>query len=121
MFQIKEIKQDKVKKIAVYVRSSKDLHNVSCQAQERQIKGIIKDKGDQVFRVFTDKAKSSTRDIRPAYEEMILLATSKKLKPLKGEMRICGLNETVNEVFEISGFTMIFNVLKTAEEAMAGF
>ena len=51
----------------------------------------------------------------------ILLATSKKLKPLKGEMRICGLNETVNEVFEISGFTMIFNVLKTPEEAKAGF
>ena len=51
----------------------------------------------------------------------ILVATSKKLKPLKGEMRICGLNETVNEVFEISGFTMIFNVLKTIEEAKTGF
>ena len=51
----------------------------------------------------------------------ILWATSKKLKPLKGEMRICGLNETVNEVFEISGFTMIFNVLKTIEEAKTGF
>ena len=51
----------------------------------------------------------------------ILLATSKKLKPLKGEMRICGLNETVNEVFEISGFTMIFKVFKTEEEARTGF
>ena len=51
----------------------------------------------------------------------ILLATSKKLKPLKGEMRICCLNETVSEVFEISGFTMIFNVLKTIEEAKTGF
>ncbi len=51
----------------------------------------------------------------------ILLATSKKLKPLKGEMRICGLNETVNEVFEISGFTMIFNVFKSAEEAKVEF
>lgn len=51
----------------------------------------------------------------------VLLSTTKKLKPLKGEMRICGLNETVNEIFEISGFTMIFNVLKTAEEAMSGF
>ena len=51
----------------------------------------------------------------------ILLATSKKIKVLKGEMRICGLNETVNEVFEISGFTMIFKVLKTIEEAKADF
>ena len=78
MFQMKVIKQAKVKKIAVYVRSSKDLHDVSCKAQERQIKGLIKDKGDQVFRVFTDEAKSSTRDIRPAFEEMISLATSKE-------------------------------------------
>lgn len=51
----------------------------------------------------------------------ILLATSKKLKPIKGEMRICGLNETVNEVFEISGFTMIFKVFKNADEAKEGF
>ena len=51
----------------------------------------------------------------------ILLSTSKKLKPLRGEMRICGLNETVNEVFEISGFTMIFKIFKTIEEAKASF
>jgi anti-sigma B factor antagonist len=51
----------------------------------------------------------------------ILLSTSKKLKPIGGEMRISGLNETVNEVFEISGFTMIFNVFKTLEEAKTNF
>jgi len=51
----------------------------------------------------------------------ILLSTSKKLKPLKGEMRICGLNETVNEVFEISGFTMIFKIFKTLNEASTNF
>ena len=51
----------------------------------------------------------------------ILLSTSKKLKSLRGEMRICGLNETVNEVFEISGFTMIFKIFKTLEEAKANF
>ena len=51
----------------------------------------------------------------------ILLALSKEIKALKGEMRICGLNETVKEVFEISGFTMILKVLKTIEEAKADF
>ena len=51
----------------------------------------------------------------------ILLATSKKLKPLKGEMKICGLNETVKEVFEISGFTMIFKVFSDLEEARKDF
>lgn len=51
----------------------------------------------------------------------VFLATSKKLKPLKGQMRVCGLNEIVNEIFEISGFTLIINVFKTIEEAKAGF
>ena len=65
-------------KIAIYVRSSKDLHNVSCEAQERQIREFVKAKGHQVYRVFTDKRKSSTQDVRPAFEEMIFLATSKE-------------------------------------------
>jgi anti-sigma B factor antagonist len=51
----------------------------------------------------------------------ILLSTSKKLKSSGREMRICGLNEIVNEVFEISGFTMIFKIFKTEEEAIASF
>ena len=51
----------------------------------------------------------------------ILLSTSKKLKSIGGQMRISGLNETVNEVFEISGFTMIFNVFKTLDEAKTNF
>lgn len=50
----------------------------------------------------------------------ILLSASKRLKLLRGVMKICGLNETVNEVFEISGFTMIFTVVKTLEEAKTG-
>ena len=50
----------------------------------------------------------------------ILLVTSKKLKSQKGEMRICGLNETVKEVFEISGFTMIFNVFDAIDDAKTG-
>ena len=54
MLIIEEIKQDKVKRIAVYVRSSKDLHNVSCDAQERQIKEFVKAEGHQVFRIFTE-------------------------------------------------------------------
>ncbi len=38
-----------------------------------------------------------------------------------GSLRICGLNETVNEIFEISGFSVILNVFGTEEEAMQGF
>lgn len=66
-----------MKKVAIYVRSSKDLHDVSCKAQEEQVRKVVKANGDEVYRVFTDKALSSTQDVRPEFEEMIGLAMSK--------------------------------------------
>ncbi len=66
-----------MKEAAIYVRSSKDLHNVSCEAQEKQLRTEVKRNGEKVYRVFCDKALSSTRDVRPEFDEMIALATSK--------------------------------------------
>ena len=51
----------------------------------------------------------------------ILLATAKKLKPLSGELRICNLNATVQEVFDISGFSSILTVAATEEDALGTF
>ncbi|MBW8056006.1 MAG: STAS domain-containing protein [Nitrospira sp.] len=51
----------------------------------------------------------------------ILLAAAKQLKSNSGELRICGLNEVVQEVFDISGFTTILTVTKTEPEALEGF
>lgn len=67
-----------MKNVAIYVRSSKDLHNVSCEAQEEQIRQVVKEKGEEVYRVFCDKALSSTRDIRPEFDEMLSLAMTKQ-------------------------------------------
>ena len=47
----------------------------------------------------------------------VLLATMKRIKPLNGAMSVCGLNETVKEVFEISGFTMLIKLFNTLDEA----
>ena len=49
----------------------------------------------------------------------ILLATAKRLGG-GGVLRICGLNETVTEVFEISGFSAIFNVFASENDALSG-
>jgi anti-anti-sigma factor len=51
----------------------------------------------------------------------ILLATAKRLTGSGGDLRICGLNEAVNEVFEISGFSTILDVFSSQEEALQGF
>ena len=66
-----------MKQVVIYVRSSKDLKDVSCKAQERQIRNVVKQNNEEVYRVFCDKALSSTRDVRPEFDEMIGLGTSK--------------------------------------------
>ena len=51
----------------------------------------------------------------------VLLATAKKLKGMGGQLRMFGLNDTVQEVFEISGFSTMFSVFATEAEALEGF
>ena len=51
----------------------------------------------------------------------VLLATAKRLKSEGGTLRICGLNESVAEVFEMSGFDTILNVFGSRDEALSGF
>jgi anti-anti-sigma factor len=51
----------------------------------------------------------------------ILLATAQELKEVGGELRVCNLNETVQEVFDISGFNTLLMVFDNEAKAMAGF
>jgi anti-sigma B factor antagonist len=51
----------------------------------------------------------------------ILLATAKRLQSGGGELRVCGLSELVQEVFDISGFDSILPVSKSEAEALDGF
>ena len=51
----------------------------------------------------------------------VILATTKNTKSKGGACHICSLNKIVQEVFDISGFSMIFSVHKTEEEAVDAF
>ena len=51
----------------------------------------------------------------------VLLATAKKLKISQGRMVVCNLNETVQEVFDISGFSSILNTVPDEDQALASF
>jgi anti-anti-sigma factor len=51
----------------------------------------------------------------------ILLAAAKRLQSGGGELRVCGLSELVQEVFDISGFDSILPVSKDEAEALNGF
>jgi anti-anti-sigma factor len=49
----------------------------------------------------------------------VLLATAKRLRP-RGSLRLFGLNPTVRDVFEMSGFSMILAVFEDEATALAG-
>lgn len=51
----------------------------------------------------------------------VVLSTGKQLAKINGQMAICGLNPTVKEVFDMAGFSAMFDVYETEEEALKNF
>lgn len=51
----------------------------------------------------------------------VLLLTAKQLRAKGGELRICGLNDAVQEVFEISGFNTLLPVFGSTADAVREF
>jgi anti-anti-sigma factor len=49
----------------------------------------------------------------------VLLATAKKLRP-DGSLRLYGLNDSVREVFDVSGFSTIIPIFDDQAAALAG-
>ena len=49
----------------------------------------------------------------------VMLATAKKLKP-NGDLRLYGLNPSVREVFDVSGFSTIIPIFDDQAGALAG-
>lgn len=88
--------------------------NTSVGAQDH-INGLIDDGAAKLVVDFEKVDFVSSAGLR------VLLATAKKLGGVGGSLRICGLNEAVNEVFEISGFSTILEVFPTRDDAMQGF
>jgi len=86
--------------------------NTSPQAQAA-IDGILAGGGRKLVVDFTALDYISSAGLR------VLLGTAKKLSA-GGALRLFGLNETVREVFEISGFSTILTVVRTEADALKG-
>jgi len=48
----------------------------------------------------------------------VLLVVAKRIQQNNGKVVLCALSENVKEVFEISGFSSIFRIFPTNEEAV---
>ena len=77
---------------------------------------------EKVFNeIFPDKPSKVLVDCRQlAYISSaglrVLLAAAKKFKP--SEISLSGLSQNVKQVFELSGFTSIFTIYSSREEAL---
>ena len=59
------------KTAALYLRSSKDRHDVSIDAQQRELRAFATQLGSSIVEEFIDKVESAKTDNRPAFQEMI--------------------------------------------------
>ena len=48
----------------------------------------------------------------------VILLVAKRLEPLQGKVKLAGLNTTLKDVFEISGFSKLFVIVPNVEDAL---
>jgi anti-sigma B factor antagonist len=94
------------------VRLEGDLDTNSSTGAQKTIEEIIDGGVSNMLVNLKDVGFVSSAGLR------ILLAAAKKINGLNGKLRISDLNETVQEVFEISGFITILKVFPTEEVAL---
>jgi len=51
----------------------------------------------------------------------VLVSLSKKIRELGGELRLAGLNEDLQTLFELTKLDTLFSITRTPEEALAAF
>jgi len=69
-----------VKRSAIYLRSSKDRHDVSVESQRRELHRYVHDQGDVIVAEFEDKVESAKTANRPAFQEMMGEVKSKECR-----------------------------------------
>jgi len=82
---------------------------------ENRINGLLDGGASKILVSFENLNYISSAGLR------VLLATAKKMMASGGSLKICSLNNTVQEVFDISGFSTILSLAATEADALAAF
>lgn len=108
---IKEVKKDKATVIMIEGR----LDSSSSGILEKKLLSLL-ETGEKNFLVdFSGMDYISSAGLR------VLLMAAKKTKPAGGKVVLSALTDNVKEVFDIAGFTSIFTIFATQEEAIQSF
>lgn len=103
--------KEKKDKINIYTIKGK-IDSSSASDFEKDFFDLI-DSGEQFFIFdFKDVKYISSAGLR------IFLVGSKLLKPTDGKIVYCNMNNITKDIFHISGFTLIFDIKETLEEAI---
>ncbi len=106
-----EITQEKVNDIAVISLSGR--LNVTTTAELEQVfTKLLEEKQTKVLVECRELEYISSAGLR------VLLTAAKQFKKISGEIALAGLSQNVKQVFEISGFTSIFPIYTTRDEAV---
>ncbi len=106
-----EITQEKVNDIAVISLSGR--LNVTTTAELEQVfTKLLEEKQTKVLVECRELEYISSAGLR------VLLTAAKQFKKISGEIALAGLSQNVKQVFEISGFTSIFPIYTTRDEAL---
>lgn len=106
-----EITQEKVNDIAVISLSGR--LNVTTTAELEQVfTKLLEEKQTKVLVECRELEYISSAGLR------VLLTAEKQFKKISGEIALAGLSQNVKQVFEISGFTSIFPIYTTRDEAV---
>lgn len=101
---------------ATVVRFDGNLDSTTSAQAEERIQHLIDSSGPRkILMDFGALGFISSAGLR------VVLTTAKKLRAGGGDLRICSLNDTVREIFDISGFATILSVFDREEDALRGF
>ena len=109
-----EIKQEKKDEIIIIGLVGRLDANTAGQL-EKKILPLI-DEGEKKLLIdFSELEYISSAGLR------LLLLTAKRLKNVKGKIVLCSMKEYIKEIFEIAGFTPIFTIRESQDEAVKEF
>ncbi len=88
------------------------LDSIGAPQLEEQLNTLIQTGQEKVLIDMTAMDYVSSAGLR------VLLSGVKKIKKESGEFALCGLNESAQDVFEVSGFSEIFTIYESNQTAL---
>jgi anti-sigma B factor antagonist len=109
-----EIKVEQREQVTIVVPTG-DIDALSAKEVSAFLDSQLRERGNQLVADLSQVGYMSSAGLRA------LLATLKEARHSGGDFRLAAAQASVQQVLEMSGFSSIFQIFPTAEEAVASF